>query len=150
MCNGAVPLPEIDCHEADSAVSARPAIAALMEIFNDAQTGLEEPVRPLALIVRRSGSPDVAGGLYGVSYYGWLFIELLVLSADLRGHRIGTRLMDHAEGVARTRGCVGVWLDTFSFQARGFYEKRGYRLFGTIDDYPPGQSGFWMKKHLDA
>ena len=56
--------------------------------------------------------------------------------------------MEQAEAIAHTRGCMGVWLDTFSFQARAFYEKRGYKVFGTIDDYPPGQSRFWMKKLL--
>ena len=49
-----------------------------------------------------------------------------------------------AEAEAIRLGCVGVWLDTFSFQARGFYEKLGYTLFGTIDDYPPGESRFFL------
>ena len=56
--------------------------------------------------------------------------------------------MRTAEEVARERGCAGIWLDTFSFQARGFYEKLGYTVFGRIDDYPPGQSRFWLRKHL--
>jgi hypothetical protein len=39
--------------------------------------------------------------------------------------------MDRAEVHARERGCHSAWLDTFSFQARGFYEKLGYDEFGT-------------------
>jgi hypothetical protein len=39
-------------------------------------------------------------------------------------------------------------LDTFSFQARGFYEKLGYCVFGTLDDYPPGHSRFYLTKRL--
>jgi hypothetical protein len=48
------------------------------------------------------------------------------------------------------RGCVGVWLDTFSFQARGFYEKLGYRVFGEVADYPPGHTRHFLKKSLCA
>ena len=39
-------------------------------------------------------------------------------------------------------------LKTFSFQARGFYEKNGYRVTGVIEEYPPGESFFWMVKEL--
>ena len=88
------------------------------------------------------------GGLWGIGYYGWLFIELLVLPEAMRGQGLGTSLMDRAEAAARSHSCIGVWLDTFSFQARGFYEKRGYAVFGSIEDYPAGQSRFWLKKLL--
>jgi hypothetical protein len=43
-----------------------------------------------------------------------------------------------------SRGCRGAWLDTYSFQARGFYEHLGY----SIDDYPPGQSRIFLHKSL--
>jgi len=43
-----------------------------------------------------------------------------------RGRGVGRELMDRAEIRAREGGCHSAWLDTFSFQARGFYEKLGY------------------------
>ncbi|MDB5536981.1 MAG: Acetyltransferase family protein, partial [Devosia sp.] len=43
---------------------------------------------------------------------------------------------------------VGIWLDTFSFQARPFYEKLGYSVFGTIPDYPPGGARYFLSKTL--
>jgi hypothetical protein len=46
------------------------------------------------------------------------------------------------------RGCRGAYLDTFSYQARPFYEKLGYAVFGTLDDYPPGHQRFFMRKRL--
>jgi hypothetical protein len=39
-------------------------------------------------------------------------------------------------------------LDTFEFQARGFYEHQGYTCFADLPDYPPGFSRFFMKKSL--
>jgi hypothetical protein len=39
-------------------------------------------------------------------------------------------------------------LDTFDFQARGFYERNGYELFGTLDDCPPGHKRYYLKKAL--
>jgi hypothetical protein len=56
--------------------------------------------------------------------------------------------MQQAEDEARQRLCLGAWLDTFSFQARGFYERLGYTVFGTINDFPPGHSRIFMKKRF--
>ena len=73
-----------------------------------------------------------------------------MVPADARGQGLGTQIMQRAEAEALARGCVGAWLDTFEFQARGFYEKLGYACFGQIDGYPPGFSRFFMKKTLQA
>ena len=51
---------------------------------------------------------------------------------------------DEAQIVA---GLAGAWLDTFSFQARGFYEKLGYEEFGRLD-YPPDHHRHFMQKGL--
>jgi GNAT superfamily N-acetyltransferase len=67
----------------------------------------------------------------------------------LRHQRIGSELMARAEAEARARGCIGVYIDTFSFQARPFYEKHGYTVFAEITDYPPGHSRFFLSKRLD-
>ncbi|WP_247749109.1 GNAT family N-acetyltransferase [Rhizobium sp. L245/93] len=57
-------------------------------------------------------------------------------------------MLQQAEGWARERGCVGVWLDTFSFQAPGFYEKQGYTVFGVLDHYPGEMQRFFLRKML--
>jgi hypothetical protein len=59
-------------------------------------------------------------------------------------------LLSRAEQYALERSCSNAWLFTFSFQARPFYERLGYQLFGTLEDYPKGHSLFFMTKRLAA
>lgn len=125
----------------------RRAVLAPLVAFNTAQTG-PYARRPIAVLVRDVGSATgaISGGLWGHTGYDWLYVQLLVVPADARGQGLGTRIMQMAEDEARIRGCRGAWLDTFEFQARGFYERLGYACFGEIADYPAGFSRFFMKK----
>jgi GNAT superfamily N-acetyltransferase len=76
-----------------------------------------------------------------------LFIKWLWIDEAYRGHGHGRKLMASAEEEGRRRGCTAVWLDTFEFQARPFYEKLGYSSFGTLD-YPAGFKRFFLQKSL--
>ena len=89
---------------------------------------------------------ELTGGLYGTTGFDWLAVELLFVPEALRGSGIGAQLLGRAEETARERGCIGAWLDTFSFQARGFYEKLGYELAGTIPDHPVGGARYFLMK----
>ena len=101
-----------------------------------------------ANFVLRSGRGEVLGGLLGVIWAGWLEVRILWVSQVVRGQGHGGRLMDAAEAYSRERGCERVLLDTFSFQARPFYEQRGYQVFGTLEDYPKGHSRYFLEKRL--
>jgi GNAT superfamily N-acetyltransferase len=76
-------------------------------------------------------------------------LHYLFLPEDLRGAGLGSSLLRRLEAEARARGCLGVWLDTLSFQARPFYEKHGYALFGSIQDHPPGHARHFLFKRLN-
>ena len=102
------------------------------------------------MIAIRDATGAVVGGLSGQTSRGWLFTHYLVVPDAARGQGLGTQIIKMAEREAIARGCIGAWLDTFEFQARGFYEKMGYSCFGEIQDYPPGFSRFFMKKTLVA
>lgn len=99
-------------------------------------------------LLLKSADGVTVGGLWGRSGYEWLFVELLFVPESMRGSGVGTALMRQAEEVAHGRGCAGVWLDTFSFQALGFYQKLGYSLFGELKDHPRGMSQYWLQKRL--
>jgi GNAT superfamily N-acetyltransferase len=127
----------------------RQAIFRLLDAFNDERTGFPDPVAPLALLLKEPGEETIIGGLWGVSYWRWLFVDLLFVPESHRGKGFGTALLKKAEAKASERGCIGVWLLSFSFQAPQFYRRHGYSPFGRIEDYPPGHGCTYLFKRLD-
>lgn len=124
------------------------AILTPLRAYNVAQAGASGAEK-FALLVRDEQSNDVLGGLNGRIFYRWMFIELLVVPEQARGQKLGSRLMAMAEDLARDKDCVGIWLDTFDFQAPDFYRSLGYSEFGQLNDYPPGHRRYFFQKRLD-
>lgn len=116
--------------------------------FNESRMGTPDDHRLLAVMLSDPATEEIVGGLWAETMFGHLHVNLLFVPETLRRTGIGRRLMGDAEAEAIRRGCRGAWLDTYSFQARGFYERLGYSLFGTIEDHPPGHSRFFMKKRF--
>ncbi|NVZ21265.1 GNAT family N-acetyltransferase [Pseudomonas costantinii] len=131
----------------DVTAQEREAILKPLRAYNLSHTG-EMAFENVGILLRDPITQEVVGGLYGQISYGWLFIELLSVPDSMRTQGAGTQLMRAAEEVARQRGCVGIWLDTFSFQAPGFYRKLGFSEVGHIADYPPGHQRYFFQKHL--
>ena len=90
------------------------------------------------------------GGCIGRTYWGWLEIEYLAVAPELRRLGYGAKLLAAIEAEAIKRGCHSAYLDTFSFQARPFYEKQGYHVFGTLENFPPGHERYFLTKKLMA
>ena len=124
----------------------RQAILLPLRAYNASKAGVSMQ-EPIALLVR-DDSGEILGGLYARVFYQWMFIELLSVPEQSRGQGLGSKLMRMAEDVAREKECVGVWLDTFDFQAPGFYQKLGYSELGEIVDYPPGHKRLFFQKRL--
>ena len=124
----------------------RQAILLPLRAYNAQKAGVSTP-EPIALLVRDE-SGEILGGLYGRVFYRWLYIDLLSVPEQGRGQGIGSTLMQMAEDLAREKDCLGVWLDTFEFQAPEFYKKCGYSEIGHIADYPPGHKHFFFQKRL--
>ena len=124
----------------------RQAILAPLRAYNTAKTGGTVPELVAWLVRDEQG--EIVGGLYGRVFFSWLYIELLVVPEQARGQGTGSTLMQMAEELAREKNCVGIWLDTFDFQAPAFYRKHGFTEIGQIDDYPPGHQHFFLQKRL--
>lgn len=126
----------------------RKAVLAPLVEYNASQAGPSQG-RPIVVLVK-DPTGAIVGGLWGHTGYEWLFTQLLVVPAALRGRGVGTEIMQLAEREAVQRGCHSAWLDTFEFQARGFYEGLGYECFGELPNYPTGFARFFMKKALTS
>ncbi len=135
--------------EPEPQADTRAAILDGLISFNSEQTaGRFGPPRTIALALKDPQTGTSVGGLTARISYSRMFVELLFIPEHLRGTGLGRQLIERAEDVARQHGCTGIWLDTFTFQAPGFYQKLGYTVFGELRDYPPGFSRFFLHKPL--
>ncbi len=114
--------------------------------YNLAQTQAYDD-KLLAIFIRDQNN-QIVGGLYGITWFGWLEIKYLWIKEDLRRKGYGKKLLEMAESEGKARGCKWILLDTFSFQAPEFYKKFGYQIFGVLDDFPSGHKRYYLKKSL--
>lgn len=117
-----------------------------VDLHNVAVTGLSEWCPANFFLHGPRG--DCLGGLVGDIWGGWLHVRFLWVTQGARGSGQGRRLLAAAEDYARERGCGAVALETFSFQAPGFYQRHGYQVVGQLDGYPPGHTKFFLRKDL--
>jgi GNAT superfamily N-acetyltransferase len=101
----------------------------------------------IALYVRDADG-TIRAGLVGFCAWQWLSIELLWVDESLRGQGYGSALLAEAEAAGRKAGCIAARLDTYEFQARPFYERYGYVVYGELDGYPGGTRTYLMRKSL--
>lgn len=118
-------------------------------VAHNASVAAPEQYQPLTFFLRNTAGLLVAG-IHGQTHWEWLFISHLWVHEAVRSQGHGTHLIAAAEQEALTRGCRNAHLDTYSFQAREFYLKLGYTLFGQLEDYPPGHSRYFLRKSLSA
>ncbi|MBD2355375.1 GNAT family N-acetyltransferase [Tolypothrix sp. FACHB-123] len=124
----------------------RTVINQLVE-YNNALQIEKDVYQPLAVFIRDSNQ-EIVGGLVGKTQWGWLFISHLWVAEALRGQGYGKKLIVQAEVAAKQRGCSYAYLDTFSFQSLGFYQRLGYQIFGVLDNFPPGHQRYFLKKEV--
>ena len=121
-------------------------IAQGLREFNTQKAG-EDHAKELCIVLY---SPDqqIVGGVIAEIYWDWLFINVMWVKEELRGNGFGEKLLKSAEEEASKLGAKHAFLDTFTFQAPGFYEKNGYSAFGKLEDFPPGHQRVFYKKDL--
>ncbi len=90
----------------------------------------------------------VLAGAQCVSIWDWMYIKTIWVEESYRATGLGTKLMEYIENEAVKRKCVGIHLDTYSFQAKDFYLKLGFKIFGQIDDHPKGHTRYYLSKTL--
>jgi GNAT superfamily N-acetyltransferase len=124
------------------------AVHAGLRRFNRTHAG--DPNYATMHLFLRTPDGQVVGGCLGETAWQWLFVSTLWVADELRGRGYGRRLLEAAEQEARQRGCREVYLDTYEFQAKLFYERLGYSVFGVQEGYPPGFNRYYLRKSLSS
>lgn len=98
--------------------------------------------------VLQTPDQEILGGVIGEIYWEWFYLDLMWIRENLRGQGYGEQLLSAVEEEAKKKGAKHVFLDTFTFQAPGFYQKYGYQVFGQLPDFPPGHQRYYLTKEL--
>lgn len=92
---------------------------------------------------------EVLAGINSLLYcWNCLYVDVLWVKEEYRKEGYGSILLNEVEKIAREKGCNLIHLDTFDFQAKDFYLKHGYEVFGVLDDCPMGHKRYYMKKNI--
>jgi len=107
----------------------------------------EKAAQKLSVFARDENN-EITGGLRAVCFWNTLHVELLWVAESFRSRGIGGHLLSKAESFALDNGYELALLESTSWQARIFYEKQGYKLMGTLPDYPKGHATHFLVKTL--
>ena len=113
---------------------------------NAAITGCDNG-RWLTIFIREE-TGEIVAGLHGWTWGETGFVQTLWVREDLRGRRLGARLLTTAEVEAARRGCREMHLDTHSYQAPGFYRHHGYEVIGELPGWPEHTTRIFLRKTL--
>ncbi len=106
-----------------------------------------EPDTRFAVFARNSAG-EVVGGIRANAYWNYCLLELVWISEEARGMRVGSQLMAKVEEHCRALGFEYIRTETVSFQAKPFYEKLGYDVYGELADFPKGHTTYCLVKRL--
>jgi GNAT superfamily N-acetyltransferase len=116
------------------------------ELENKLSSIEDEKKTDVIILAKDNGS--FVGGVHGEIRKDRMYISLLVVVEKYKGHKIGTKLLEYIEEEALKKGVVCIDLGTCDFQAKPFYEKRGYNVISTLHNYPQGFNEYTLVKRL--
>ena len=99
-------------------------------------------------IVDKEGN-IIAGCSGYVYYWGCMYIDDMWVDEKYRRQGLGSVALQAVEREAERKGCHVIWVGTWDFQARPYYEKHGYEVFATLKDCPVGHEDYQLAKYLD-
>lgn len=112
--------------------------------YNAEATG-SDSYRELTVLARDS-TAALIGGLNGWTLLDAYTISFLWVASEHRARGVGEQLIRHSEREAVARGCAQCFVDTFSFQARGFYERQGFQVVSVVESYIAGHARYTLRK----
>ena len=117
--------------------------------YNLSQVKSEQEENFIDLSMKVVEDDKIIAGIIAKMYcWNIVYVDTLWVDPDYRGRRIGEKLLTMLENEAKLKGAKLVHLDTFDFQAKDFYLKQGYEIFGKLEDCPENHCRYYMKKAL--
>lgn len=104
------------------------------------------PFKPETWLIEAHEDETFLGGLCARAGSDFVFVQYLAVSPEARGRGLGSKLLQDVEKRAKDAGKLGVYLDTFAFQAPDFYKAEGYIEFGRLKGAHYGQDRFYFVK----
>lgn len=115
--------------------------------YNLSQVKSEQKKNFIDLSIKFVEEDKIIAGIIAKMYcWNIVYVDTLWVDANYRGRRIGEMLLARLENEAKSKGAKLIHLDTFDFQAKEFYEKQGYEVFGKLEDCPENHCRYYMKK----
>ena len=118
-----------------------------LDVFNEETIG-DAKGEAVSLVISPEDGDGILGGLWGHALWGSFYIAIMFVPEDHRRAGVGSELMRRAEAEAIRIGCHQMWLETYAFQARQFYERHGFEVFGQLDGPPPMFPRYFLQKKL--
>lgn len=99
--------------------------------------------------VIKDDEDHIIAGILGMLYcWNCLYIDILWVDNEYRISKLGSKLLRSVEEEAKNKGSKIVHLDTYDFQAKDFYLKQGYHVFGELENCPDGHTRYFLSKIL--
>ncbi len=127
-------------NEADNAVVREGLIKCYEAKFGERD-------KPFSIFLKND-SGKVLGGIQAFRDTESVYIDAICVDENLQKQGYGTKLLRAVEQEAIKNGCVFSLVDTWDFQAEGFYLKYGYERIGELKNYWHGHSKIFLRKKL--
>lgn len=101
-------------------------------------------------LILKDEDGQIRGGILGYWTWNWVHVDILWIDESMRGLGYGSQLLGRIEQFAMERGCECIELDTYGFQAPGFYQKHGYEVFGKLEFAGGSVIRYYMVKRLPS
>lgn len=98
--------------------------------------------------VIKDSNGTILAGINSIIMWDCLHIDILWVKEESRTAGYGSSLLAEAEKTAKENGCKLAHLETFDFQAKNFYLKNDYEIYGVLEGYPYEHNMYCLKKNL--
>ncbi len=97
-------------------------------------------------IIKDKNGQIIAKILSKVYIWNCLYIETLWVEEEHKEDGLDAKLLNEIEKIAQKKGCFLIFVDTFDFQAKNFYEKHGFEIFSNSKECLSEHKKYFMKK----